>query len=450
MAGLLDWLSDAIGGVGNAATDPTTMGAMSSAGTPPVAPPQPPAPDPSQGQQPPMMPPGPAPQLGPDSPQNPMGGPVPMPMARPPEAGPGAPPPPSNRGPLQWTPPPIGSGGAPGPSVTAPSQSAPPVPIVPPGGGPGLPPGASSTEGMGAPPSSGPGPQARGILGRALGLDPNTERRLSGGLAAGFKAAGNSSGKSPFQALASGAGATLEGGDQADDKTTDKQSKYLDQAIKAAQMGDTRQLNQARTQLALAQTQMTLQGKGGNSVVNSDQQLYLRAQGATNQDANLKILKSQYDKIAMERGASSPEAKAAMDAYQKTYDDTLNGHLGRLGLDPKAAAKIGKQPGMTQDNPVEKGKLTSQEAFDKLPPGSWFVNPKDGKILQKPLAPIAPGAAQPAAPQGGQNLPAGQGGVPAPTGSNLPPMPPKAPTNPVASSIPGVDDEESADEKEAA
>lgn len=434
--GMLDWLQDALGSVGNAASDPMTMGGMSSAGTPAMAPPTPPMPPVQQAgaDQPPMPPPGatpPMPPAGPDSPQNPTGGPVPMPMARPPGAD------------------------------AAPPPAAPPVPIVPPGGGPGAlpPPGASSTEGV-TPPSPGPGPQARGILGRALGMDPNSERRLSGQLSAGLKAASNSSGKSPFQALTGGAGAAMEGGDQAEDKTTDKQSKYLDQAIKAAQTGDTREATKALTQLRLAQTQMTLQGKGGkDSVVNSDQQLYLRAQGATNQDANLKILKSQYDKIALERGASSPEAKAAMDSYQKTYDDTLNGHLGRLGLDPKAAAKLGKQPGMSQENPVPKTKMTSQADFDKLAPGMFFVNPKDGQVLMKPMKGVGgaaaamgpngtPAAGAPA--PGGQNLPAGQGGTPAPTGPSLPPMPPKAPTSPVASSIPGMGADEDVDEKEPA
>lgn len=441
MAGLLDWLSDALGGAGQAATDPSTMGAVSSAGTPPVAMPATPpvAPptgsdaqalaNPSGPQAPPTgdTPPAfPMPQ-GPDSPQNPTGGAVPMPMARPPGAN--------------ATPPMAPPTGAPAPSAM-PASTPPTAPMAG-----ALPPGATPTEGAGMAPTG-----ARGILDRALGIDPNSKRSLIGGLGAGLTAAGNSAGKSKFQAFAGGAGAALEGGEKADDKTTANQQKHLTQAIEAMKAGDSRQANLALTQLRQAQTQMTLQGKGGkDSVVNSDQQLYLRAQGATNQDANLKILKSQYDKIAMERGASSPEAKAAMDAYQKTYDETLNGHLGRLGLDPKTASKIGKQPGMTQDNPVDKGKMTSQEAFDKLPPGSWFVNPKDGKILQKPMTPVQAPGQQPAAgapAPGGQNLPAGQGGTPAaPPASNLPPLPP---TTPQASSIPGLGADEDADEKEPA
>lgn len=426
--GLLDWLTDAIGGLGNAATDPSTMGGVSSAGTmtgaPPIAPPggsdaaalaNPPMPSPQAS----------SPPLGPDSPQNPTGGQVPLPMARPDAAGSGTPP------------------------LPPPQQITPPVPAA----GVDVPGAMKSYAAAGGtmePPATAPGngPAAHTFIGRALGLDPNRERSALGGLAAGLTAAGNSAGKSKFQAFASGAGATLGGQQTADDKTEDKQRKYLDQAISAMKAGDQRQANLALTQLRQAQTKMTLEGKiGKDSVMNSDAQLYLRAQGATNQDANLKILKSQYDKIAVERGASSPEAKTAMDAYQKAYDDTLNGHLSRLGLDPKTADKIGKQPGMSQDNAIPKEKMNSQEAFDKLPPGSWFVNPKDGKILQKPMQPVAqPGGG--AATPGGQTLPAGQGGVPAPQpSSNLPPLPPRTPT---ASAIPGIDADESADEKEPA
>jgi hypothetical protein len=450
--GLFDWLSDAIGSDNGAGGNmlsesmPGMGNPTSGMGVPQPTMPMPPVQQTGTDAQAlanPPMPPGPP--LGPDSPQNPTGGPVPMPMARPQEAGPGAPPPPSNRGPLQWTPPPFGSSGA----ASAPAMA--------PGGGADVPGAMASYKAAGgtmAPPATAPGngPAAHGILGRALGLDPNTESRMRGSLAAGLKAAGNSAGKSPFQALTSGAGEALGGGEAADNKTEDKQRKYLDQAIEAMKVGDQRQANLALTQLRQAQTKMTLEGKiGKDSVLNSDAQLYLRAVGATNADGPLKLLRKAYDDAVAGGGANSPAAQAAKKAYDDAYKATLDGHLGRLGLDPKAADKIGKQPGMSQDNPVPKTQMTSQEAFDKLPPGAFFVNPKDGKILQKPMAPVAPGGQQqPAGAPGGTTLPAGQGGVPAPTGSNLPPLPPSAPTNPVATTIPGAGADEGDDEKEAA
>jgi hypothetical protein len=55
----------------------------------------------------------------------------------------------------------------------------------------------------------------------ALGLSQDQAERLQASLGAGFKAAGNSAGKSPFQAFSSGAGAAMEG----DAGERDKQRK---------------------------------------------------------------------------------------------------------------------------------------------------------------------------------------------------------------------------------
>ena len=67
---------------------------------------------------------------------------------------------------------------------------------------------------------------------------------------------------------------------------------------------------------------------------------------------------------------------------------------------------------MSKDNPVPKEGLT-QEKFDKLPPGSYFINPKDGQILVKK------GTAAPTA--GGAGAPAPQSGM---TPGATPPLPP--------------------------
>jgi hypothetical protein len=249
------------------------------------------------------------------------------------------------------------------------------------------------------PPGGAPGGPntAVGPIGRALGLDANQAKQLGGSLGAGLESVGNNWNKPGLAAFAGSAGAALKGANTTQDKTIDQQQKYLTQAIAAAKVGDERGATQALTQLRIAQAKMTEQGKAGKEgVANSDQQLYLRAQGATNQDPQLKLLKSQYDKAAQAFGTDSPQAKAAMEAHKKAYDETLNGHLQTLGLDPKKAAKMGQMPGLSQDNPIPKEKMNSQKAFDALPPGSWFTNPKDGRVLQKPLAPQG----QPGAPNG--------------------------------------------------
>lgn len=370
--GLLDWLTDGIGNGGG-------MGDSFGQGI--GSPPTPPGPTPAAPSLTPATPPPPDPSAGPAS-----APPVPMPTPRPAEASPPPPTPPM--------------------PPTPPTAAAPPMPITPPGANPSTSPSVVSPGG---------GQNGVGPIGRALGLDANTAKQLSGSLGAGLKSVGTNWNKPGLAAFAGSAGSALEGGNATQDKTIDQQQKYLTQAIAASKAGDERGATQALTKLRLAQADMTAQGKGKEGVANSDQQLYLRAQGATNQDPQLKLLKSQYDKAAQAFGTDSPQAKAAMEAHQKQYEDTLNGHLGALGLDPKKAAKMGKMPGLSQDNPISKDKMTSQQAFDKLPPGSWFTNPKDGRVLQKPLAPQGQPGTQPA-------------GQPAAPNGAVPSLPPPAPT----------------------
>jgi|SRR5882672_4620196 len=387
--GLLDWLTDSLGGPMSGG------GATAGESIPqPIAPPGMSSPPPTLPDSRPNLPPMPpnAGSAAADITSAGAGGagagapPIPLPMPRPQTAA--APPP------TPLMPPP----GAPGPGTAdavASYQRAGGT-FAPPGeqgGGPTVPSGNLS------------------IIGRALGLDANRDKELRGSLATGLKSVGDNWNKPGLAAFAGTAGSAMGGGNAAQDKTIEQQQKYLTQAISAAKVGDERAANQALTKLRLAQADMTRQGKGGkDSVVNSDQQLYLRAQGITNQDQNLKILKSQYDKAAVEFGSNSPQAKAALEAHQKAYTDTLNGHLTTLGLDPKKAEKMGKQPGFSQDNPIGKEKMNSQKAFNDLPPGSWFTNPKDGRVLQKPLA------------AGGQ-----PGGQAVPNQGTMPGLPPPVP-----------------------
>lgn len=388
--GILDWLTEGIGNNGGMG-DSFGQGI----GTPPV----PPGPSPSAPSLTPATPPPPTP---PDLSASGAGGasgpgtpPVPMPMPRPASAS------------MPPTPP---------TPTASPAQAGPAMPITPPGAD------SSTSPSVVAP---GGGQNGVGPIGRALGLDANTAKQLSGSLGAGLKSVGTNWNKPGFAAFAGSAGSALEGSNTTQDKTIEQQQKYLTQAIAASKAGDERGATAALTKLRLAQADMTAQGKGGKEgVANSDQQLYLRAQGATNQDPQLKLLKSQYDKAAQAFGTDSPQAKAAMEAHQKAYEETLNGHLGALGLDPKKASKMGKMPGLSQDNPIPKEKMNSQQAFDKLPPGSWFTNPKDGRVLQKPLAPQGQGGAQPAGQPAAPN-----GAVP-----GLPPPVPTIQTDPAMSS----------------
>lgn len=416
--GALDWLQDLIGGGGSGGggmpmppmqglddrpSTPFPQGGdpMGGMGTPPLPPGtdpmtaglKPPTPDPLATQpMPPVQgldrpppapfPPGGDPMAGTGSGNNgglPPQPPVPMPAPRPPGAnGPGLPP--------NMPVPPAGRPAAPPPNLPPPTPPLPPAVIA------------------AQPPAPDSGPQAQSIIGRALGLDPNRERGMFGSLAGGLTAAGNSQGKGKGQALFSGAGGALEGGNKADKEIKDEQDRFLQRKLAAntqanvsANSASTRDLNVARTTLALAQAKQAMAG-GKEGVANSDQQLYLRGLKAVHDAtassaATLKAVQSQF-------GTDSKEAKAAQKQHEDNIATAKKQVLGTLGVTEKEWDKIGKQPGMTADNPIDpnKGKF-DQKKLDALPPGTHVVGP-DGKVLVKkaPPAPAA-GGNQPATAQ---------------------------------------------------
>jgi hypothetical protein len=340
----------------------------------------------------------------------------------------------------------IPPGGAPVPAPGTPmpqprpamANMPPPTPPLPPNAAPPvsqgpipLPPQQSP---MSPPlPPGGPPPQAKGILGRAIGLDPNREAQLRGSLSAGLKSVGDNWNKPGLAALSGSAGSAIEGGKAADDKTTDQQDRFLGRQISsknadttALNSASTRTLNAARTKQALADAQTKMTG-GKDSVLNSQQQLYLRGSAAANGDPAVKASAATLKQVEQQFGVDSKEAKQARDIHGQLIENTRKRVLGTLGVDEKAAAKLGKMPGMSQDNPVPKEGL-DQKKFESLAPGSYFVNPKDGQVyIKKGTAAPAAGANPAAAPQS-QMTPA------------VPPTPPAA--APKVASMPASDDDE--------
>lgn len=415
--GLFDWLSDAVG------SDMGGGGTPMAPGPGATMPDVNPLGDPTGGRIP--MPtaapaatgPMPPPQMaGADAPPLPFPpGADPMTAGGTPPNGPGLPMPPGSD--------PMTAGGTPPNGPGLPPSPPPPLPVARPmmppnaaptaGALPPSPPMSLAPTGAAAPPVAAPMRPGETALGRALGINPNQAKEVASGMGAGLTAAGNSRGKSKFQAFSSGAGASIEGADKRSDKTEDKQSKYLTQAIAAANAGDTRALNQARTKLALAQAEVASTGKSKESIVNSEQQLYLRAQSAAAQDGRLKALKTQADQASTQFGPESPQAKAAIKAHKDAYDATVQGHLSSLGLDPKKAESIGKQPGMSPDNPL---KVKTNDDLAKAQPGQ-IVQLPDGSVMRKKAPDAAAPAAAPAA--GGGNAPEAVPPVPvtAPAGS---------------------------------
>lgn len=269
-------------------------------------------------------------------------------------------------------------------------------------------------------PSSG-GPQAQGLIARALGLRPETENRLKRGLAAGLTAAGNSSGKSPFQALTSGAGAALDGENKSDDKEYDKKIKYLNAAVSAQSAGDKAAYNKAYAKYLgakLENEKNAASGGGGRSNAwnKPDSQRFLDAQRAVSQDPDVKASQKVLEGVV--RIGSAADVAKAQAAHAKLVADKQNQYVTAVGLDPaKLAANIKNPPGtppvkgpdgkMSGGNPIT---VTSQADFDRyVKPGQAYTNPADGKVYirkggekkgESAAAPAAPTSSSPPLPPG--------------------------------------------------
>lgn len=222
-----------------------------------------------------------------------------------------------------------------------------------------------------------------GLLGSAFGMNPHDAMMVRGSLGAGLKAAGNSAGKSPFQALTSGAGEALEGGEKSKKEYEDQSLKYLKTAIDAQKAGDTATYNTNYTKYLAAKLKAdTDKAASGNAKGDSPTQLYLSAVRATNSDPTLKGYNDAI-RAARASGDTAAIAKAQADLEQAKAG-IMNGHLGRLKLDPQTAAQIAQQPGMNPGNAIDAGKqgITEKNIAQKLQPGQYYRNPKDGQIYQ--------------------------------------------------------------------
>lgn len=246
--------------------------------------------------------------------------------------------------------------------------------------------------------------QAQTMIGRALGLDGNRESQIRGALGAGLKSVGENANKPGLAAFAGSMGSGIEGGKKADDTTTTQQDKYLQRAIQAKREGNQEkyQTNYLKYQIEATKAKLEAtkeKAAGANSVMNSPEQLYLRAIGATNQDGGLKILANKV-REAQKMGPDSKEAKAAQAEYDAAFAKVRDTHLGTLGVDPSKIKGLESKPGFSDKNPVKdfpKDPAAAQKAFDALPDGAYFINPKDGRLLTKKAAGggQAPNPAQP-------------------------------------------------------
>ncbi len=366
MAGLLDWLNDSGifgggGGTGAAPMVAATNGYQGPGGAP------------DMGPQPPVQVNG-APPLDPSADGNPAAGfggaaspqpSVPLPQPRPP--------------------------GAPTAQAEAPQQN------VPPGMMPGAPMDTTPVHampGMSGAPAQGPNPAnmpGQTWLGRAFGITPDQAavqgRQITSGLAAGLKAIGSGAGlgQGKFAAFAGGMGNAMEGAQKEANNQQKQMSDYLNAAIKAKQSGDEAGYKRSYLKYLAAKLQAdTDKAASGNASNKNDTptQLYLSAERLVQADPEVRDASKALGE-ARKNGSPDDVAKAQA-SLQQIIQAKQAQHYGALGLNPQTAAQIGKQPGNSQANPIDAGKMgiTKDNIAKKLQPGQYFTNPSDGKVYQ--------------------------------------------------------------------
>lgn len=267
-----------------------------------------------------------------------------------------------------------------------------------------------------------------GLLTSALGLDKETAKNIRDSLGAGFKAAGDSSGKSPFQAFASGAGAAIEGGKASDEKNFDRKLKYLNAALAAQKQGDHAEYQKNYLKyLNDSLRNETEKAASGRSAWNKpDTERYNNAMKSVSDDPSIKA--SMKNVEMMLRTASPDEATKILKAHDELIAGKKFEHLQGHGFSGEQLAKLSGIPQGHKINPfVVKDK---SDLLARVKPGQAFVNPADGRVY------IMRGKDG----QGGQQ----QGGQPPGQSGGQPPAPPVAPKPPNIPRLPltGKEDEE--------
>jgi hypothetical protein len=342
--GLLDWLTDLGSTIGSQSPEAATMQASGTAQQQPqMAPP---------AQQP---PPAPMPPQPPIQSSPPVMQPPPQQADIPPNATPTAGGPPMAMNDTQ--------------TQTVTPNAGPPMSLAPPD---------SSAAGAPAAAAANPG-QARGILGRAFGMNSSDETSMKNKLGAGLKSVGDNWNKPGLAAFAGSAGSTIEGGTKGDEKRVDQMLKLIQAKQKAGDDSATTSLAQVKLETAKMNLQ-NLKANGGNKGAwnKPPQQLYQDAMRLAQNDPNIKASEKALEQTIKD-GNAPAIAKAQAD-HQALVSAVQDKHLTSMGLNPQSAAGIAKTPGMSQVNPVPQaafnGKPFDQVVKPNQPFDQYFVDEK--------------------------------------------------------------------------
>lgn len=223
---------------------------------------------------------------------------------------------------------------------------------------------------------------SQGILGRALGLSPQTSNRLGGALAAGLKSVGENYKKPGLAAMSGSAGAAMEGGIKREDTQYDQKLKSLQQAVSARAKDDeqgykTGYLKYLGQKLKSEQETAAAGGGGRSGAWNKpDSQKFIDAMNAMNGDRRVVASEKALEQAIKD---GDPKRIALLQAAHDKLNTQVRGeYLTGVGLDPKQIEANMKNPPGTQQNPL---KINSQSDFDRyVKPGQAYINPKDGKM----------------------------------------------------------------------
>jgi hypothetical protein len=198
-----------------------------------------------------------------------------------------------------------------------------------------------------------------------------------------------------MQAMSSGLGAGMEGGKKADDKTEDQQDKYLKRAIDAKREGNQAEYQKNYLQYQIQRTKDELESKqkiaeskatGKDSVLNSPEQLYFKAIGATNQDPAIRESAANLRMLGTQGGVDSDAYKKAREEHSKLISSKQEGYLKREGLDNEKVKGFADKPGFSEKNPVKdfgKTPTAAKAMFDALPEGAYYINPANNGVNPK-------------------------------------------------------------------
>lgn len=402
--GLLDWLTDGIGS--SMGQDATGTGGMLPQTTPDMPPPPP------GGAPPPMMPQAPPPPPTP-----------PLDFQRPefkPPSGPGDPMTSDIGAGMQpgTMPPPPPGVPLPAPRPQMPASPPPPTGAMPPPPPTGAVPGQPLSLAPGSPGASAPAPMdGQNPLQRSMGggMDPNKMRGLLGAVAGGFKAAGNSAGKSPGQAFASGVGEGLEGGQKASDTGYDQRLKSLQLAVQAQKAGDTAAYNKnyAEYLKGKLESDTAKATPGAKSAWNKpDSQKFIDAQNALSKDPEVHASAKLLEQLS--KSADEATIAKATATHNALIQQKQGMYLTGVGLNAQQIQQNMKTPPGSPENPHQ---VMSKQDFETyVKPGQAYKNPSDGKVYirkgggkggdkEAPAAAAPPAAPAPPGPMPGTTAP---------------------------------------------